>query len=131
MRIEKVNSSIKRELANIIQLGEVRDPRVSFITILNVDVSKDLQHARVRFSVLADTPKKIKEAQEGFDSCKGYIRKLISQRVDLRYTPEFQFIYDKGIKHAADVDKVLEEIKQLKKAPVEQEVQGDIEDGEV
>ncbi|MBF0571312.1 MAG: 30S ribosome-binding factor RbfA [Candidatus Omnitrophica bacterium] len=114
MRIEKVNSSIKRELANIILLGEVRDPRISFVTIINVDVSKDLQHARVRFSTLADTPKEIKAAIEGFESGKGYIRKLISQRLALRYTPEFQFIYDKGIKYAADVDKVLEEIKSLK-----------------
>jgi ribosome-binding factor A len=116
MRIEKVNSSIKRELANIISLGEVRDPRIAFVTIINVDVSKDLQHARVRFSVLADTPEKIQAAITGFESCKGYIRKLIAQRVVLRYTPEFQFIYDKGIKHAADVDKVLEEIKKLKPA---------------
>jgi len=116
MRIEKVNSSIKRELANIIQLGEVRDPRISFVTILKVDVSKDLQHARVKFSTLADTAKEISAAKEGFESCKGYIRKLIAQRIHLRYTPEFQFIYDKGIKHAADVDRVLEEIKQLKSA---------------
>jgi ribosome-binding factor A len=114
MRIEKVNSSIKRELANIILLGEVRDPRISFVTIISVDTSKDLQHARVKFSTLADDPKSIKAAIAGFESSRGYIRKLISQRVDLRYTPEFQFIYDKGIKYAADVDKVLEEIKQLK-----------------
>ena len=116
MRIEKVNSSIKRELANILLLGEVRDPRIHFVTIINVDVSKDLQHARVRFSVLADTPEKIDAAKAGFESCKGYIRKLIAGRVDLRYTPEFQFIYDKGIKHAAEVDKVLEEIRKLKPA---------------
>jgi len=121
MRIEKVNSSIKRELANIILLGEVRDPRISFVTIINVDVSKDLQHARVRFSTLADTPKEINAAIAGFESGRGYIRKLISQRLALRYTPEFQFIYDKGIKHAADVDKVLEEIKKLKPAPEDQE----------
>jgi ribosome-binding factor A len=113
MRIEKVNSSIKRELANIILLGEIHDPRISFVTIINVDVSKDLQYAKVRFSVLADTPEKIKTAIAGFESCRGYIRKLISQRVALRYTPEFHFIYDKSVKHAADVDKVLEEIKQL------------------
>jgi ribosome-binding factor A len=86
------------------------------VTILNVDVSKDLQHARVRFSTLADTAKEIDAAKAGFESCKSYIRKLISQRLPLRYTPEFQFFYDKGIKHASDVDKVLEEIKQLKKA---------------
>src|SRR5580658_8350029 len=121
MRIEKVNSSIKRELANIILLGEVRDPRISFVTILNVDVSKDLQHARVKYSTLSDDPKDIKAAQAGFESSRGYIRKLISQRIVLRYTPEFQFIYDKGIKHAAEVDKVLEEIKKLKPAQESQQ----------
>ena len=65
--------------------------------------------------------KEIEAAKAGFESCRGYIRKLISQRVALRYTPEFQFIYDKGIKHAADVDKVLEEIKKLKPAQGDQE----------
>ena len=121
MRIEKVNSSIKRELANIILLGEVRDPRISFVTIISVDTSKDLQHARVRFSTLSDDPKGVKAAIAGFESGRGYIRKLISQRLALRYTPEFQFIYDKSIKHAADIDKVLEEIKQLKPAQGEEE----------
>jgi len=125
MRIEKVNSSIKRELANIILLGEVRDPRISFVTIISVDTSKDLQHARVRFSTLADTEKEINDAKAGFESSKGYIRKLISQRLAMRYTPEFQFFFDKGIKHAADVDKVLEEIKKLTPA------QGETEDGEL
>ena len=128
MRIEKINSSIKRELASIILLGDVRDPRIAFTTIINVDVSKDLQHARVRFSTLKDTLMDIEAAVEGFESCRGYIRKLISQRLALRYTPEFQFIYDKGIKHAADIDKVLEEIKKLKPAPDDIEV---TEDGEV
>src|ERR1700744_6120754 len=107
MRIEKVNSSIKRELAHIIHQGEVRDPRISFVTILSVEVSKDLQHAKVRYSTLGDTEKEINNAKAGFESCKGYIRKLIGQRVVLRYIPEFIFFYDKGIKHAAEVDKVL------------------------
>ena len=113
MRIEKVNSSIKRELAHILLLGEIHDPRISFVTIINVDVSKDLRYARVKFSTLSDDLKDINAAKAGFESCRGYIRKLISQRVVLRYTPEFRFFYDKGIKHAADVDKVLEEIKKL------------------
>ena len=114
MRIEKVNSSIKRELALMLELGEISDPRISFVTIMNVDVSKDLQHARVKFSTLSDVPADIKAAVKGFESCRGYIRKLISQRLALRYTPEFQFIYDKSVKYAADIDKALEEIKELK-----------------
>ena len=107
MRIEKVNSSIKRELATILEFGDIRDPRISFVTILSVDTSKDLQHARVRFSTFPDDPKHVQDAIDGFESCRGFIRKLISQRLALRYTPEFQFIYDKGIKYAADVDRAL------------------------
>jgi len=116
MRIEKVNSSIKRELGAMLELGEISDPRISFVTIMNVDVSKDLQHARVKFSTLSDAPKDIQAAVKGFESCCGYIRKLISQRLEMRTTPEFQFIYDKSVKYAADIDKTLEEIKELKKA---------------
>ena len=116
MRIEKVNSSIKRELGAMLELGEINDPRISFVTIMNVDVSKDLRHARVKFSTLSDDPKDIKAAVQGFESSRGFIRKLISQRLALRLTPEFQFIYDKSVKYAADVDRALEEIKKLQPA---------------
>ena len=114
-RIEKVNELIKREISNMILLGEVRDPRIKFVTIQSVDTSKDLQHARVRFSTLSDSPREIKSATEGLNSCRGYVRKLIAQRVDIRYTPEIQFIYDQGVRHAAQVDQVLEEIRKLEK----------------
>ena len=111
MRIEKVNEQIKREISNMIQFGDIKDPRVHFVTILNVDVSKDLQHARVRFSILSDDPKVIKNTTEGLNSCSGFIRKLISQRLAMRYTPAFQFIFDKGVQHAARIEATLEEIK--------------------
>ena len=71
MRIEKVNSSIKRELANIILLGEVRDPRISFVTIINVDVSKDLQHARVRFSTLSMILRRSRRRQQVLKAVEG------------------------------------------------------------
>jgi ribosome-binding factor A len=116
MRIEKINSSIKRELGMLLEFGQINDPRISFVTIMSVDTSKDLQHARVKYSTLSDDPKDIMAAEEGFESSRGFIRKLISQRLALRYTPEFQFIYDKSLKYASYVDKVLEEIKHLKPA---------------
>jgi ribosome-binding factor A len=116
MRIEKINSTIKRELGMLIQYGEIGDPRISFVTIMSVDTSKDLQHARVKFSVLSDAPKDIEAACEAFAACRGHIRRLIGQRLALRYTPQFQFIYDKSVKYAADVDRTLEEIKKLKTA---------------
>ncbi len=115
MRIDRVNQLVKRELGNMILFGELNDPRVKLVTIVSVDVSKDLQHARVRFSVLSDDPVVIKNAKEGLDSAKGFVRKTIASKIVLRYTPEFQFFFDKGISHAAHIDAKLEEIKSLTK----------------
>ena len=115
-RIEKVNELIRRELGKMILFGEINDPRVRLVTILSVDVSRDLQHARVRFSVLSDDAQDVQNAAEGLDRSRGYIRKLIGQRVVLRYTPEFQFIHDRSIQFAAQVDETLAEIKKKKSA---------------
>lgn len=112
-RIEKVNEFIKREISNMLLLGEIKDPRVKLVTIQSVDTSKDLQHARVKFSVLSDKPQDIQQAGEGLNSSRGFIRRLIAERVDLRYTPEIQFIFDKGVQYMAAVDERLEEIKKL------------------
>ncbi len=111
MRIEKINELIKRELSHMILFGHIHDPRVAPVTIINVDVSKDLSHARVRFSVFNDDPRVVKNATEGLNSCRGFIRKSISQKLALRCAPEFQFILDKGVQHAAHIEAALEEIK--------------------
>ncbi|MBI3602266.1 MAG: 30S ribosome-binding factor RbfA [Candidatus Omnitrophica bacterium] len=111
VRIEKINELIKREISHMIQFGDINDPRVSLVTIMGVDVSKDLHYARVKFSVLSDDPAVIKNATNGLNSCRGFIRKLIGERVVMRYTPELQFIFDKGIQYAARIDAALEEIK--------------------
>lgn len=116
VRMEKVNELIKRELGIMIQFGEIKDPRVSLVTIQNVDVSKDLQHARVRFSILSDDQKVIDAATEGLNHCSGFIRKRIAEKVSLRYTPQFQFYYDKRVIYAQQIDQALEEVKRLQKA---------------
>ncbi len=111
VRVERISELIKREICNMIQLGDINDPRVRLATITSVEVSKDLQHARVKFSVLSDDPAVIKNTTDGFNSCRGLIRRLIGQRLVTRHTPEFHFIFDKTVQHAARIDAVLEEIK--------------------
>lgn len=122
MRMERVNQQIKRELGMMLQLGEIKDPRVKFVTIQTVDTSKDLQHARVRFSILSDDPKVIQAATEGLNNSRGFIRREIAKRVILRYTPEFTFFYDNSIQRSARVEAVLAEIEQLPKAKEDSDV---------
>ena len=113
-RIEKVNEVIKREISHVLLYGEIKDPRARFVTILNVDVSKDLQHARVRFSTLTDNPKEIESTTDALNHMSGYVRKLLGARIDMRYTPEIQFIFDKSVQHAALIDQKIVEIQKMK-----------------
>ena len=122
VRMEKVNQQIKREIGNMIQYGDINDPRLTFVTITQVECSKDLQHARVGFSVLSNDRKEIQKVQEGLSSARGFIRKLIGQRVRLRYTPEIVFFHDDSLSYASKIDETLEEIKKIPK-------EGGVQDG--
>lgn len=113
--MEKVNQQIKREIGNMIQYGEIKDPRLTFVTITYVECSKDLQHARVGFSVLSNNRKEIQNVQEGLSSARGFVRKLIGQRVRLRYTPEIVFVHDDSLAYSSRIDQTLEEIKKNQK----------------
>ena len=108
-RIEKINQAIKEEVSRIIQM-EVKDPRLQFITITHVEVSRDLQHAKVYYSVLGNTSK-IEGVKEGLNSARGFIRKLVSQYVQMRYTPEIEFIFDKSIEYGMKIEETIERIK--------------------
>ena len=115
VRMEKVNQQIKREIGHMIQQGEINDPRLTFVTITYVECSKDLQHARVGFSVLSNNRKEIQNVQEGLSSARGFVRKLIGQRVRLRYTPEIIFIHDDSLAYAHKIDQTLDEINKSPK----------------
>ncbi|MFA5059915.1 MAG: 30S ribosome-binding factor RbfA [Candidatus Omnitrophota bacterium] len=108
-RIDRINESVKREVSDIVQ-KEVKDPRLKFVTIMQAEVSRDLQHAKIYFSVFGDNSK-IDSAQQGLDSAKGFIRKLVGQRVRMRYTPDIDFIFDESVSYGAHIEEIIEKIK--------------------
>ncbi len=115
-RIEKINQAVKEEISNILQ-KDVKDPRLEFVTITEVVVSRDLQHAKVFFSVL-NSVKNIHEVQEGLNSARGYVRKLIGKRVRMRYTPEVDFVYDSSVEYGMRIEETIERIKnELRESP--------------
>jgi len=107
-RIKKVNELMRREISTIIQ-QEFQDPKLMFVTIVRVDVSRDLRHAAVYYSFLGED-KKLKEIVQTFERLSRYIRKLVGQRIRLRYTPELRFIFDKSIEYGARIEKAFEDI---------------------
>ncbi len=107
-RIDKINQRMKEEIGAIV-LQELKDPRLAFVTITQAVVSRDLQHAKVYYSVLG-TEDQIKKVKDGLSSARGFVRKLIGQRVRMRYTPEIEFILDPSLEYSARIEETLKEI---------------------
>lgn len=102
---ERVNSNIQRELSYILA-NEVKNPNIKFITITAVDVTSDLSYAKVYFTTLND----VKETLNGLKSAKGYIRKTLADRIELRHIPELEFIYDESIEYGKKIEEIIEDI---------------------
>lgn len=109
-RSDRVASAIKKEVSVIIH-DELKDPRLGFVTITNVEVTADLRQAKIFFSVLGKEQEH-KKTKEALDSAMGFIRKLIAQRIKLRFAPEILFREDRSSEYSVRIQEVLEEIKE-------------------
>src|SRR3989338_1617476 len=108
-RIDRINQALKEEISNILQF-KLKDPRFEFVSITRVAASRNLQYAKVYFSVLGDELK-ARAVQEGLDSASGFIRRLVGKSVRLRYTPEIVFVWDKSIQYSIGIEEKIEELK--------------------
>ncbi len=87
----------------------MRDPRLGFLTVTEVAVSRDLRHASVFVSVLGDADAKT-ATMDGLRSAVGYIRRALGQRLQTRYTPDITFKLDESIERGARVNKLLGDV---------------------
>ncbi len=110
-RIERVAEEIRDRVAGIV--GELKDPRIGFVTITRVELAADLGMARVLVGVLGDEGRR-KEALAALRRSTGFVRRQLAQRVRMRAVPEILFEYDKGLDAADRVARILEEIKESK-----------------
>ena len=111
-RQEKIAEEIRREVSGIIHF-ELSDPRVGGVTVTGVKMSPDLSLARVYFTVPGD-PDRGKEALKGLKSSAGLIRKLIAQRIRIKFMPTFDFFYDESLELQDRIDSLFEEIEAKK-----------------
>ncbi len=107
-RSDRVRAAMRQEISSILQ-KDLKDPRLGFVTVIDVEVSGDLQHVKVYVSILGDADSKALTMQ-ALESAKGYIRSEIGRRVPLRLTPELHFVHDTSMEHGAHILRVLSEI---------------------
>lgn len=113
-RVQRVAEEIKKEIGNIVH-DELKDPRIGFVTITKVDLSRDCRFAKVYFSLLGNK-KQLRDTQVGLARSTGFTRKLLGQRLKLRYTPEIIFKLDKSVEYSIHISEVLEKIKHKDKS---------------
>ena len=107
-RVLKAAQAI-REVVSMAILTEIKDPRVSDVTVTYVEVSPDLRNSKVHVSVMGDETKK-RLCMKGLESSTGFLQKKVGNRIDTRYTPRIKFVLDKGVEHSMVVTKILEEV---------------------
>ena len=110
-RYDRVSAALKREIGVIIH-EELNDPRRGFITITRVELTQDLRYAKVFFSVLGKEEERQKST-EALDSALGFIRRLIAQRIKLRFVPEISFHEDRSAEYSIQIQEALDKIKEL------------------
>jgi ribosome-binding factor A len=106
-RARRVGEQIRRLLAELIH-DEVKDPRIGMVTLTAVELSRDLAHARVFFTVLADDEEALRRTQAGLVRATGYLRREIGRQIKLRGVPELHFEYDRSVEHGRRLSALIE-----------------------
>jgi ribosome-binding factor A len=108
-RPDRVGDQIRQELSEILTRGEVHDPGIGFITLTRVQVTPDLQLARVFYTSLGD-PNARKETARALTRATGFFRRQIGARLQLRRVPELEFRFDESIAHQDRIEQILRDI---------------------
>jgi ribosome-binding factor A len=108
-RPDRVADQIRQELSELLTRGKVHDPGIGFITLTRVQVSPDLQMARVFYTTLGDA-KARQETARALDRATPFFRRQIGGRLRLRRVPEFEFRFDESVAHQDRIEQILRDL---------------------
>ena len=111
-RADRVGDQMKQEIADIL-MRKIKDPRIGFVTVTDVDLSDDLRNAKVYVSVYGGDDQK-KASLEGLKSAASFIRSEVGRRMRLRCVPELLFRFDATVERGAHIMELLREIDEKK-----------------
>jgi len=128
-RMRRVDEAIRQVLGDAVA-GDLKDPRVGFVTVTDVRTSPDLRHARVYVSVLgaAGGPSQPDEREltlDGLRSAHGFLQARIAGELRLKRTPTLEFIYDDTTDRALRVEELIAEVAPAESAEAEREDEAD------
>jgi len=104
-RMGRIDTELQRELARLIST-ELKDPRLGFVTVTRVEITNDLQSAKVFVSIIGDRHV-AKQSMEALENARGFLRGELGHAVSLRHTPSISFVEDRTTERAIALSKVL------------------------
>ena len=105
----RVNAEVQRELSNILR-GGIKDPRVAPMTsVVAVEVAPDLKTCKAYISVFGDR-KAQEDTLDGLRSAERYIRRELARTINMRNTPEIQFVLDQSIEYGMNMSRKIDEL---------------------
>jgi ribosome-binding factor A len=105
-RTLRIGEQIRRELADLIR--KLKDPRVGMVTITDVEVSKDLSHAKIFYTVLGEE-EVIRNTQIGLQHAAGFLRRELGRVLKVRITPHLHFFYDETQLRGNRIDQLIDQ----------------------
>ncbi len=109
LRIEKLQELIKQETGKML-LNDIKDPRIGFVTVTDVEMTGDLREAKIFVSIMGGD-EQVKNSLEGLQSALGFIRREIGKRIRLRFTPEISFALDTSLDYGDHIQKLLLQVE--------------------
>ena len=106
-RMRRVNESIRQVLSE--SVGQLKDPRIGFVTITGVETSTDLRHARVFVSVLG-AERKQEQTLAALQAAHSVLQSLIARELKLKRTPQLTFEYDPSVERGVRMTKLIDEL---------------------
>lgn len=110
-RSERVSEQIRRELADLLQF-EVKDPRVKFVSITDIELTPDYAHAKVFFTSLLPS-EKLPDITRGLQTAAGFLRRELQKRIRLHTTPELHFHFDNSIERGSSLSQLIDQANAL------------------
>ena len=111
VKIDRIGHNLVREISYIL-MEEIKDEDIKFVTITDCKVTNDLSFAKVYFTVLDDSKKE--STFDALKNAKGFIRRQLADRVEIRHIPELIFVYDESIDYGKKIENIIDKINEDK-----------------
>lgn len=122
-RKDRLEELIRRIVSEVI-VKEIKDPRIGFVTITDVELNKDFSEARIGVSIMGSS-KEVRKGMEGVRSSSGFVQKCLGKQLQIRNTPRVYFYMDKSVEKGVDM---ISKIEAITKADKENHVHDESED---